>query len=145
MNAVFSWTRFFAVLVKEFIQMKRDRLTFGMIVGIPILQLVLFGYAINLDPRALPAAVVLGEESVFSRALIRGLENSQFFKFSHRARDEAEGEKLLERGDVQFVLVVPADFSRKLQRGEHPHEQRAEPAPPADAAPPPCGCCAPRP
>ena len=120
MNAVFSWTRFFAVLVKEFIQMKRDRLTFGMIVGIPILQLVLFGYAINLDPRALPAAVVLGEESVFSRALIRGLENSQFFKFSHRARDEAEGEKLLERGDVQFVLVVPADFSRKLQRGEHP-------------------------
>ncbi len=120
MNVIFSWPRFLAIVVKEFIQMRRDRLTFGMIVGIPILQLILFGYAINTDPRGLPAALVLGDQSVFSRALVKGLENSQFFKFTHTSPSEAEADKLLARGDVQFVLVVPPDFSRKLARGEHP-------------------------
>ena len=120
MNALFSWPRFIAVLLKEFVQMKRDRLTFGMIVGIPILQLVLFGFAINTDPKGLPAALVVNDESVFSRSLVRALENSQYFKFTHRAASEAEADRLLQLGDVQFVLVVPSDFSRKLQRGEHP-------------------------
>ena len=120
MNAVFSWSRFMAVLLKEFVQMKRDRLTFGMIVGIPILQLILFGFAINTDPKGLPAALVSADESVFSRSLVRALENSQYFKFTRRVASEADAEVLLKRGDVQFALVIPADFSRKLQRGERP-------------------------
>ncbi len=120
MSAVFSWPRFIAVLLKEFVQMKRDRLTFGMIVGVPIMQLVLFGFAINTDPKGLPAALVSYDDSPFSRALVRSLENSQYFKFTHRAASEAAGEQLLKLGDVQFVLVIPPDFSRKLQRGERP-------------------------
>jgi ABC-2 type transport system permease protein len=120
MSGLFSWSRFIAVLLKEFIQMKRDRLTFGMIVGVPIIQLVLFGFAINTDPKGLPAAVVINDESPFSRALVRGLENSQYFKFTHRAASEAEADRLLQLGTVQFVLVIPPDFSRKLQRGERP-------------------------
>jgi ABC-2 type transport system permease protein len=120
MNNVFSWPRFIAVLLKEFVQMKRDRLTFGMIVGIPIIQLVLFGFAINTDPKGLPAAVVVNDESPFSRALIRALENSQYFKFTARASSEADADRLLARGDVQFTVVIPSDFSRKLQRGERP-------------------------
>jgi ABC-2 type transport system permease protein len=120
MNNVFSWPRFIAVLLKEFVQMKRDRLTFGMIVGIPIIQLVLFVFAINTDPKGLPAAVVVNDESPFSRALIRALENSQYFKFTARASSEADADRLLARGDVQFTVVIPSDFSRKLQRGERP-------------------------
>ena len=120
MNAVFSWRRFVAVLLKEFVQMKRDRLTFGMIVGIPIIQLVLFGFAINTDPKGLPAALVDNDRSPFSRAIVRSLENSQYFKFTHRAGSEAEADQLLKLGTVQFVLVVPVDFSAKLQRGERP-------------------------
>jgi ABC-2 type transport system permease protein len=119
-NRYFSWSRFIAVLMKEFVQMKRDRLTFGMIVGIPIIQLILFGFAINTDPKGLPAALVAADESAFTRALVRGLENSQYFKFTHRVASEAEAEALLKRGDVQFALVIPPDFSRRLQRGERP-------------------------
>jgi ABC-2 type transport system permease protein len=87
---------------------------------VPIIQLVLFGFAINTDPKGLPAAVVINDESPFSRALVRGLENSQYFKFTHRAASEAEADRLLQLGTVQFVLVIPPDFSRKLQRGERP-------------------------
>ncbi len=120
MNAVFSWPRFVAVLMKEFVQMKRDRLTFGMIIGVPIIQLLLFGFAINTDPRGLPTALVVSDESQFSRALVSSLENSQYFTFTHRVASEAEADRLLKLGDVQFSLVIPSDFSRKLQRGEHP-------------------------
>ena len=120
MNRFFSWPRFVAILMKEFVQMKRDRLTFGMIVGVPIIQLVLFGFAINTDPKGLPAVLVAADESVYSRALVRGLENSQYFKFTRRASSEAAAEALLKRGDVQFALIIPPDFSRKLQRGERP-------------------------
>ncbi len=120
MNSVFSWPRFIAVLLKEFVQMKRDRLTFGMIVGVPIIQLVLFGFAINTDPKGLPAALVSADESPFSRTLVRALENSQYFRFTHKPASEAEADRLLQLGDVQFVLVIPPDFSRKLQRGERP-------------------------
>ena len=100
--------------------MRRDRLTFGMIVGVPIIQLVLFGFAINTDPKGLPAAVVINDESPFSRAIVTSLQNSQYFKFTRRAQSEAEGDRLLKQGEVQFVLVIPAGFSRKLQRGETP-------------------------
>lgn len=120
MSSVFSWPRFIAVLLKEFVQMKRDRLTFGMIVGVPIIQLVLFGFAINTDPKGLPAALVSADESPFSRTLVRALENSQYFRFTHKPASEAAADRLLQLGEVQFVLVIPPDFSRKLQRGERP-------------------------
>ena len=76
---MFSWNRFIAVLVKEFVQMRRDRLTFAMMVGIPVMQLVLFGFAINMDPKALPAAVVSAETSVFSRSFVRGPSCKSWF------------------------------------------------------------------
>jgi ABC-2 type transport system permease protein len=115
---MFALHRFLAVLMKEFVQMRRDRLTFAMMIGVPIMQLVLFGYAINMDPKGLPAAVVAAESSPFSRSLVRALENTGYYKVVAVPRTVDEADLLLQRGDVQFVLQVPEDFSRKLQRGE---------------------------
>jgi len=117
---LFSWARFVAVLAKEFVQMRRDRLTFAMIVGIPILQLVLFGFAINADPRALPTAVLAADNSVFSRSFVRAMENSGYFRVSQIVAASADGERKLQLGEVQFFVTVPEDFSRKLLRGERP-------------------------
>lgn len=115
-----SWSRFLAILIKEIRQVRRDRLTFGMMVGVPIVQLLLFGFAINSDPKHLPAAIVVADESEFSRSFVAGLENSEYFRITRRLQSEAEGDELLATGEVQFVLVVPPDFSRKLMRGERP-------------------------
>jgi len=115
-----SWSRFLAILIKEIRQVRRDRLTFGMMIGVPIIQLLLFGFAINGDPKHLPAALVMADQSEFSRSFVAGLENSQYFHITHRLQSEAEGDALLATGQVQFVLVVPPDFSRKLMRGERP-------------------------
>ena len=115
-----SWSRFLAILIKEFRQVRRDRLTFGMMVGVPILQLLLFGFAINSDPKHLPAAIVVADASEFSRSFVAGLENSGYFRITHRLQSEAEADALLANGQVQFVLVVPPDFSRRLVRGERP-------------------------
>jgi ABC-2 type transport system permease protein len=115
---LFAAHRFAAVLMKEFVQMRRDRLTFAMMIGVPIMQLVLFGYAINMDPKGLPAAVVSAEASPFSRSLVRALENTGYYKVVALPRTVDEAETMLARGEVQFVLQVPEDFSRKLQRGE---------------------------
>jgi ABC-2 type transport system permease protein len=115
-----SWSRFLAILLKEFRQVRRDRLTFGMMVAVPIVQLILFGFAINGDPKHLPLAVVVMDKSAYSRSFVAGLENSAYFRVTERPASVAEGDRLLEEGRVQFVLVVPSDFSRKLQRGEHP-------------------------
>ena len=117
---MFSWNLFVAVLVKEFVQMRRDRLTFAMMVGVPVMQLVLFGFAINLDPKGLPTAVVSAESSTFSRTFVRAMENSGYFRVIAQPALVEEGERMLARGEVQFLLQVPADFSRRLQRGERP-------------------------
>jgi len=117
---LFSWARFVAVLAKEFVQMRRDRLTFAMIVGIPILQLILFGFAINADPRALPTAVLAADNSVFSRSFIRAMENSGYFRVSRIVEKPVEGERMLQLGEAQFFVTIPEDFSRKLLRGERP-------------------------
>jgi ABC-2 type transport system permease protein len=116
---MFALHRFLAVLMKEFVQMRRDRLTFAMMVGVPIMQLVLFGYAINTDPKGLPAAVVVAESSPFSRSLVRALENSGYFRIVAMPATVDEADRLLTLGKVQFVLQVPEDFSRRLQRGDH--------------------------
>ena len=115
---MFHWHRFIAVLMKEFVQMRRDRLTFAMMIGVPVMQLVLFGFAINMDPRALPVAVVSAESSPFSRSLVRSLENTGYFRIVATPPTVDAADRLLLLGKVQFVLQVPEDFSRKLQRGE---------------------------
>jgi ABC-2 type transport system permease protein len=116
----FSLARLAAILAKEFIQIRRDRLTFAMMVGIPIMQLLLFGFAINSDPKALPTAVRIGDNSPFARSLVAALENSEYFRIVARTADEAEAARLLEIGAVQFVINVPPDFGRAVQRGERP-------------------------
>jgi ABC-2 type transport system permease protein len=115
-----NWSRFLAILIKEFRQIRRDRLTFAMMVAVPIMQLVLFGFAINSDPKRLPMAAVIADESGFSRSLIAGLENSQYFRITHRPASEADANRLLSDGSVQFVLVIPPGFSRQLLRNERP-------------------------
>ena len=116
----FNGHRFMAVVAKEFIQMRRDRLTFGMMVGIPVLQLVLFGYAINSDPKHLPTAILTADNSVFSRTLVESLRRSDYFDLVRLADGEGDVRRWLARGEVQFVVHVPEDFSRKLLRGERP-------------------------
>jgi len=116
----FSWSRWWGIVVKEFIQLRRDRLTFGMIVMIPIIQLVLFGYAINSDPKYLPTAVLSADNSPFARSFLRSMENTNYFRLVKNIRNEAEAERLLAIGEVQFVLTIPENFSRKLLRGENP-------------------------
>lgn len=120
MSPRFSWSRIGAMLAKEFIQLRRDRLTFAMMVGIPLLQLVLFGYAINTDPKHLPTAVLAADQSPFSRSFVRALENSGYFRIVETIESEAEANRLLAMGEVQFVVTIPESFSRKLQRGERP-------------------------
>ena len=109
-----------AVLVKEFVQMRRDRLTFAMMVGIPIIQLILFGFAINTDPKSLPTAVLSADASPFARSFVRAMENSGYFRVVRQLATEAEAERVLATGEVQFVLNIPENFSRKLVRGERP-------------------------
>ncbi|OSM06257.1 ABC transporter permease [Magnetofaba australis] len=115
-----SLHRLFGIALKEFIQLKRDRLTFAMIVGIPIMQLLLFGFAINSDPKHLPTAIRAADHSAFTRAFVQALKTSEYFRIIGEAASEAEADALLLRGDVQFVLTIPANFSRRLVRGERP-------------------------
>ncbi|HEV2456239.1 MAG TPA: ABC transporter permease [Verrucomicrobiae bacterium] len=116
----FNWQRFWAIVAKEFIQMRRDRLTFGMMVGIPMLQLILFGYAINSDPKHLPTAIYSADNSIFSRTLVWALRNSSYFDMTRMVQTEDEAERLLARGQAQFVVEIPVDFSRNLLRGDKP-------------------------
>jgi ABC-2 type transport system permease protein len=116
----FSPARMGAMILKEFIQMKRDRLTFAMMVGIPIIQLMLFGYAINADPRQLPTAVLGYENGPASRAIVVALQNSTYFRVTVLAHDTAEVDRLLDRGQVQFAVEIPTTFERDFLRGERP-------------------------
>lgn len=115
-----SLGRLGAVVRKEFIQMRRDRLTFAMMVGVPVVQLVLFGYAINFDPRHLPTALVSADQSALTRSLVAAFEHSGYFRVVAQPATEAEGERLLATGQVQFLLQIPAGFTRRVLRGERP-------------------------
>jgi ABC-2 type transport system permease protein len=106
-----SWARFLAVLLKEFVQMRRDRLTFAMIVGIPILQLALFGYAINTDPKALPTVIVADDASPFTRSLVAALQNTSYFRIVGQFSGEAQADRALQRGDAQFAVIIHRFFS----------------------------------
>jgi ABC-2 type transport system permease protein len=116
----FSFQRLFGIISKEFMQMRRDRLTFAMMLGIPLIQLTLFGYAINSDPRHLPAAVLLADKGAQGRTLLYAMKNSTYFDFVRQVKTEAEGYNLLARGQVQFVINIPPNFSRDLLRGDRP-------------------------
>jgi ABC-2 type transport system permease protein len=116
----FSPARTWAVFIKEFQQMLRDRLTFAMAVGIPVLQLVLFGYAINTDPKGLPTAVVVADAGPMTRSLMASLQNTGYFKIVHQGTRTADADELLAEGAVQFMIVIPPNFSRDVVRGEKP-------------------------
>ena len=116
----FSFQRLAGIVSKEFLQMRRDRLTFAMMLGIPLIQLTLFGYAINSDPRHLPAAVLLADQGPQGRTLLYAMKNSTYFDFVREVKTEAEGYNLLARGQVQFVINIPQNFSRDLLRGDRP-------------------------
>lgn len=116
----FSLARMWAVFIKEFQQMMRDRLTFAMAVGIPVLQLILFGYAINTDPKGLPTAIVSTDSGPLSRSIVAALQNTGYFRVDHTGTSEAEGDALIENGKAQFLIVIPPDFSRSVVRGERP-------------------------
>jgi len=118
MNA--SLRRFSAMMVKEFVQLKRDRITFATMITIPLMQLLLFGYAINTTPRDMPTAVLLQEGSDVGRSIVAALQNTKFFKLTHQVRDEAEFDRLLASGTVLFAIEIPANFERALRRGDKP-------------------------
>ncbi len=120
MNDGFSFRRMRAVLVKEFIQLRRDKTTFGMILFIPFMQLLLFGYAINTDPKHLPAAVLARDDSPFARSFVAGLENSEYFSIDRGVTSEEEALLLLRRGTMQFIVTIPENFGRDLVRGTRP-------------------------
>jgi len=116
----FSPKRLRGIIVKEFTQMRRDRLTFAMMLGIPLLQLLLFGFAINSDPRHLPAALLLADDGPQARTVVNALKNSSYFDFVKQVHTEKEGRDLLAQGQVLFVMNVPQSFSRDLLRGDKP-------------------------
>jgi ABC-2 type transport system permease protein len=116
----FSLSRWIGISLKEFIQLKRDRLTFGMIIGIPVVQLMLFGFAINSDPKHLPTAVLSQDNSVYARTLSAALQNSGYFRITEQIDSERRANELLSLGVVQFVITIPRGFERALVRGERP-------------------------
>ena len=114
------WRKTGAVLLKEFIQLKRDRLSFAMIIMIPLIQLMLFGYAINTNPRHLPTAVLLQEHSDLSRSILAALKNTAYFDITQLPRSERELDDLLASGKVLFGIEIPANFERGVRRGDKP-------------------------
>ena len=116
----FDANRVLAVLIKEFKQLTRDRLTYAMMLAIPIAQLLLFGYAINSEPRHLPTAVLIQDHGRFARSVVAGLKNSRYFDFVAQARSPAELDAMIRRGDVQFAVTIPGDFARRVVRRDKP-------------------------
>lgn len=116
----FSLRRTWAIMIKEFRQLRRDRSTFAMMILVPIMQLLLFGYAINSDPKHMPTAVLAQDHGIFARSFIAGLKNSDYFSIDREATSEMEARLLLQQGKVQFVVSIPENFERNIIRGEKP-------------------------
>jgi len=116
----FSFQRWWAMVGKEFLQLRRDRVTFAMIVGIPIIQLTLFGYAINTDPKHMPTALIVADHSEFTRSFVSALSTSDYFRIIGELPNEEAGRTALAQGTAQFVVTIPPDFTRRLLRGERP-------------------------
>lgn len=120
MTEHFSFFRLWGLIVKEFTQFRRDRSTFALVIGLPIVQLILFGLAINTNPRYLPSALLNQDNGVFSRTLVHGLENTAYFSFNHFPASEKEANDLMAMHQVLFTLTIPSDFSRQIIRNQHP-------------------------
>jgi ABC-2 type transport system permease protein len=120
MSERFSISRWWGIVRKEFLQLRRDRITFAMIIGIPIIQMTLFGFAINTDPKHLPTAVIAADQSEFTRSFIAAMRNSDYFDIVSTLPDEEAGHRALVQGKVLFVLDIPAGFTRELVKGAHP-------------------------
>lgn len=117
---MFSLTRLFAVIYKEFIQMRRDKLTFAMIIVMPLMQLILFGYAINANPKNLPTAVVQADYSPYTREFIQGLKNTGYFKLVATPTSFAKANAMMDESEVLFIVTIPENFTRDLVRNQHP-------------------------
>src|SRR5689334_19415392 len=114
------WRRTYAMLAKEFIQLRRDRVSFAMIIAIPVMQLLLFGYAINTTPHHMPTAVLVQEDSDLSRSILKALENTNYFKFTRQVHTEQEFDDLFLTGQVLFGVEIPRGFERAVRRGDKP-------------------------
>ncbi len=120
MSERFSFARIGAVLRKELVQMRRDRLTLGMIVGVPMMQIFLFGFAINVNPKHLPTAVSISDPGVYADSIVAALQNSSYFEIERATNSPKEARRMLDQGEVSFVVEIPANFSRDLVRGATP-------------------------
>jgi len=116
----FSLSRWWAMVLKEFLQLRRDRITFAMMVGLPIVQLALFGYAINTDPHHMPTALIVSDNSEFSRSVVAAMQTSRYFRIVEGIDGEEGARHALAQGAVQFVVSIPVDFARRVARGERP-------------------------
>ncbi len=116
----FSLSRLGGIIVKEFTQMRRDRITFAMMLGVPLMQLVLFGFAINSDPKHLPTGLLDMDRGPFARSIAAAMKNSGYYDFTQVVPDEKSGAQMLNRGQIQFLVTIPADFSRDILRGANP-------------------------
>ncbi|MDD4855830.1 MAG: ABC transporter permease [Sulfuricurvum sp.] len=120
MFSTFSFSRWWGIIIKEFLQLKRDRVTFAMMIGIPIIQLTLFGFAINTDPKHLPTAVITYDKSEFTRSIVSAMQTSQYYAINTQYTTPSEAQEALKKGEVLFILTIPSDFTKKLLRGEKP-------------------------
>lgn len=120
LDAAFSFARLGAMLAKEFVQMRRDRITFAMMLGVPIMQLILFGFAINNDPKGLPSALVALGQDHYTRAIVTALETTGYYRFVVRPGSESEADRLIETGRVAFVVTLPSDLAARVDRGDRP-------------------------
>jgi ABC-2 type transport system permease protein len=120
MNRLFSFSRLRALLIKEFIQMRRDRITFAMMLGVPLMQLILFGFAINSDPKGLPAALVTSSSDHYVRAMVSALELTGYYRFVSVGESAENAEDLIQGGHVSFVVTIPSDIARRVDRGDRP-------------------------
>lgn len=117
---LFSWQRLYALIIKEICQLKRDYTTFAMIIMIPVIQILMFGYAINNDPKHLPTVILSSDNSDFVRTYVTGLKNTGYFQIIESVKDENTAEKMLAVGDAHFIINIPSDFTQQLIRGRHP-------------------------
>lgn len=117
---MFSIARWWAMVRKEFLQLRRDRISLAMVIGIPLLQLILFGYAINTDPKQMATAVISADHSEFTRSFVSAMQQSDYFRVMDKWTDEESARAALRRGEAMFVLNIPPDFTRRLLRGERP-------------------------
>ncbi len=120
MTGLVSPRRLGAMLAKEFVQMRRDRITFAMMLVVPVVQLLLFGYAINNDPRGLPAAILALSQDRYTRAVVSALEVSNYYRFGERPQSAAEAESLMARGEISFLVTIPSDFGARVERADQP-------------------------